>query len=57
MIFTITVQTCGDIVKQNKFGRANAEEFAELAFSCENVYSVEVISAETGEVIYYRAKG
>ena len=57
MIFTITIKTCEGNTDLNKFGRGEAERFAELAFGCDNVYAVEVINAETGEIIYYRAKG
>ena len=57
MIFTITVKTYEGNTEHNKFGREVTEGFAELAFGCDNVYAVEVINAETGEIIYYRAKG
>ena len=57
MIFTITVKTCEGNTEHNKFGREVAEGFADLAYSCENVYAVEVINAETGEIVYYKAKG
>lgn len=39
------------------YGRDNAEEFANQAYDCDNVYAVEIINADTGEVVYYKSKG
>lgn len=57
MIFTVTARTTEGSSSNNFFSRESAEIWAELAYSCENVYAVEIINAETGEIVYYRAKG
>ena len=57
MIFTVTVRASEGPSSNNFFSRKSAKTWAELAYSCENVYSVEIINAETGELIWYKAKG
>ena len=39
------------------YGRDIAEWYFEMAYKCDNVYSVELISAETGEMIHQKCKG
>ena len=34
-----------------------AEWYFEMAYKCDNVYSVELISAETGEMMHQKCKG
>ena len=57
MIFTVTVRATEGDSSNNFFSRESAETWADLAYSCENVYSVEMVNAETGEIIWYKAKG
>ena len=39
------------------YGRDIAEMYFEMAYKCDNVYSVELISAETGEIFHLKSKG
>ena len=38
------------------FGREKAEEWAEVAYECDNVYAVEIMNAHTGEIVWYKSK-
>ena len=37
--------------------RTFAEKLANQYYSCVDVYAVEIISFETGELLYYKARG
>lgn len=57
MMYGVIVRMAG--VPDNKkkiFGRENAEAWAQMAYDCDNVYSVEIIKADTGEVVWYKSK-
>ena len=57
MMYGVTVRMLGGLSDKKKiFGRENAENWAEMAYDCDNVYSVEIIKADTGEVVWYKCK-
>jgi hypothetical protein len=57
-MFDVTVMIVNDPKHTKRvYGRKAAEEWAEFAYDCDNVYAVEIVSAETGELIYYKSKG
>ena len=57
-MFDVTVRIVGEPDHTKRiFGRDSAEAWATMAYGCDNVYAVEIISAETGELIYYKSKG
>lgn len=57
MMYGVTVRMVGVPSDEKKiFGRENAENWAEMVYDCDNVYSVEIINAETGEVVWYKCK-
>lgn len=57
MMYGVTVRMSGGLSDKKKiFGRDNAENWAEMAYDCDNVYSVEIIKADTGEVVWYKCK-
>lgn len=57
MMYGVTVRMSGGLSDKKKiFGRENAENWAEMAYDCDNVYSVEIIKADTGEVVWYKCK-
>ena len=57
-MFDVTVRIVGEPDHTKRiFGRDIAEAWATMAYGCDNVYAVEVVSAETGELIYYKSKG
>ena len=57
MMYGVTVRMTGSPAdKKRIFGRENAEVLAEMAYDCDNVYSVEIIKADTGEVVWYKCK-
>lgn len=39
------------------YGRDIAEMYFEMAYDCSNVYSVDLVSAETGEILHMKCKG
>lgn len=58
MIFDVNTKMVGMSDDEKRiFGRDNAEAWANMAYECDNVYAVEVINADTGEVVYYKSKG
>lgn len=57
MMYGVTVRMSGSLSDKKKiFGRKNAENWAEMAYDGDNVYSVEIINADTGEVVWYKCK-
>lgn len=57
MMYGVTVRMSDGLSDKKKiFGRDNAENWAEKACECDNVYSVDIINAETGEVVWYKCK-
>ena len=39
------------------YDRDIAETYFEMAYDCDNVYSVNLVSAETGEILHTKCKG
>jgi hypothetical protein len=57
-MFDVTVMIVNDPKHTKRvYGREAAETWATMAYDCDNVYAVEIVSAETGELIYYKSKG
>ena len=57
MMYGVTVRMSSGLSDKKKiFGRDNAENWAKMAYDCDNVYSVEIIKADTGEVVWYKCK-
>ena len=57
-MFDVTVMRNGEPKHTKRvYGREFAETWATMAYDCDNVYAVEIVSAETGELIYYKSKG
>ena len=56
-MFTITIKTITSEIKKLGFTRENAELIADTAYICDDVYAVEIINGDTGELVYYKAKG
>lgn len=58
---TLTIKSlinCETIEQTLKIShRALAEALAENYYECDDVYAVEMTSAETGELLYYKSKG
>lgn len=58
MMYNVTVKMTSIPSDEKKiFGRENAEAWAEMAYECDNVYAVEIINADTGEIVWYKSKG
>ena len=57
-MYDLVVHATGKEVHTNRYyGRDIAEMYFELAYDCDNVYSVELVSAETGEILHMKCKG
>ena len=56
-MFEITIKTITSAIKKLGFTRENAELIANTAYICDDVYAVEIINGDTGEMVYYKAKG
>lgn len=57
MMYNVITKMVGVLFDEKKiFGRENAEAWAEMAYECDNVYAVEIINANTGEVVWYKSK-
>ena len=39
------------------YDRDIAETYFEMAYDCDNVYSVDLVNAETGEILHTKCKG
>lgn len=49
---------CETIEQTLKISNRNlAEVLAENYYECDDVYAVEIASADTGELLYYKSKG
>ena len=57
-MYDLVVHATGKEVHTNRYyGRDIAEMYFEMAYDCDNVYSVELVSAETGEILHTKCKG
>jgi hypothetical protein len=56
-MFEITIRTITTEEKRTALTRENAEIMANTMYMCDDVYAVEIINGDTGEVVYYKAKG
>ena len=57
-MYDLVVHATGKEVHTNRYyGRDIAEMYFEMAYDCDNVYSVELVSAETGEILHMKGKG
>ena len=57
-MYDLVVHATGKEVHTNRYyGRDIAEMYFEMAYDCDNVCSVELVSAETGEVLHMKCKG
>ena len=57
-MYDLIVHTTEKEVRTNRYyGRDIAEMYFEMAYDCDNVYSVELVSAETGEILHMKCKG
>ena len=57
-MYDLVVHATGKEVHTNRYyGRDIAEMYFEMAYDCDNVYSVEIVSAETGEILHMKCKG
>lgn len=56
-MFEITIKTITTEEKKTALTRANAEIIANTTYMCDDVYAVEIINGDTGELVYYKAKG
>lgn len=57
-MYELTIRTISEGNEKIKIGsRTFAEKLANQYYDCADVYCVELIKAETGEILYLRAKG
>ena len=57
-MYDLVVHATGKEVHTNRYyGRDIAEMYFEMAYDCDNVCSVELVSAETGEILHMKCKG
>lgn len=57
-MYELTIRTISEGIEKIKIGsRTFAEKLANQYYDCIDVYCVELINAETGEILYLRAKG
>ena len=57
-MYNLVIHTTEKEVHTNHYyGRDIAEMYFEIAYDCDNVYSVELVSAETGEILHMKCKG
>lgn len=57
-MYELTIRTITEGNEKVKIGsRTFAEKLANQYYDCIDVYCVELINAETGEIVYLRAKG
>ena len=57
-MYELTIRTLSECIEKIKIGsRTFAEKLANQYYDCIDVYCVELINAETGEILYLRAKG
>lgn len=57
-MYELTIRTIAEGNEKVKIGsRTFAEKLANQYYDCIDVYCVELINIETGEIVYLRAKG
>lgn len=57
-MYDLVVHTTERETRTNRYyGRDIAEMYFEMAYDCDNVDSVELVSAETGELLHMKCKG
>lgn len=57
-MYELTIRTVSEGNEKVKIGsRTFAEKLANQYYDCIDVYCVELINAETGEIVFLRAKG
>lgn len=57
-MYELTIRTTTEGNEKIKIGSRNfAEKLANQYYDCIDIYCVEIINAETGEILYLRAKG
>lgn len=57
-MYDLIVRTTESEIHTNRYyGRDIAEMYFEMAYKCDNVYSVELVSAETGKGLHMKCKG
>jgi hypothetical protein len=57
-MYELTIRTISEGNEKVKIGsRTFAEKLANQYYDCIDVYCVELINAETGEIVFLRAKG
>lgn len=57
-MYELTIRTISEGNEKVKISsRTFAEKLANQYYECIDVYCVEVINAETGEIVFLRAKG
>ena len=56
-MFEITIKTITTEEKKIALTRENAEIMANTTYMCDDVYAVEIVNSDTGELVYYKAKG
>ena len=57
-MYDLVVHATGKEVHTNRYyGRDIAEMYFEMAYDCDNVYSVDLVNAETGEILHTKCKG
>lgn len=57
-MYGLTIRTISEGNEKIKIGsRTFAEKLANQYYECADIYCVELINIETGEIVYLRAKG
>ena len=57
-MYELTIRTITEGNETIKIGSRNfAEKLANQYYDCVDIYCVEIINANTGEILYLRAKG
>lgn len=57
-MYELTIRTVTEGNETIKIGSRNfAEKLANQYYDCVDIYCVEIINADTGEILYLRAKG
>lgn len=57
-MYDLIVHTTESEIHTNRYyGRDIAERYFELVYDCDNVHSVDLVSAETGEILHMKCKG
>ena len=56
-MFSLTIKTTAGNVSESYRNRYTAEAIADRNYKCKDVYAIELINGETGELLYYKHKG